>query len=332
MTKKSFDNDNLSDNSLKELSQTPENVAKHAKGIAGDALHEPIPNYIKASNETVYSGANNTWIVLGRDRPSSKLSGYGGRGHTQAGSIDIVVGRMGSKPQSGVFVDPNFEIDAARIYISQKTDVDKNFKLANGRVGPAEAKSAIALKADGIRIIGREGIKLVTGTDPKNSQGGSIDTTFGIDLIAGNLGGPKNGRVLQIQTTVDRQKNELRNPLTGEINEGMQPIPKGISLSFAIDQLTDHVDKLSGLMSAFLKSQMEYNAILGTHFHISPFFGMPTAPSETAASSAIETNMALMEDCIIGIQKFKTNLVLYKNGHLRPHGKFYINSSYHNLN
>ena len=325
MTKKSFDTDGLDDKALSEISQTPEHVAKHAKGVAGDSLLEAVPNFLKTNGETVYTGQNNTWIVLGRDRPSSRLSGYGGKGHTQAGTIDIVVGRMGPKPQADVYVDPNFEIDAARIYISQKTDVDKNFRLANGRIGPAEAKSAIALKADGIRIIAREGIKLVTGTDPKNSQGGTVDTTFGIDLIAGNLGDPKNDRVLQIYTTPEQQKLELQTL-------GMQPIPKGINLSFALDQLTDHVDKMSGLVSAFLKKQMEYNAVLGTHFHISPFFGMPTTPSETAASSAIETNLALMQDCIIGIQKFKANLIMYKNTHLRPHGKYYINSSYHNLN
>lgn len=325
MTKRSFDVENLDPKITSELSNAPDNVSKHAKGIAGDALLEPIPHFNKANSETVYSGANNTWIVLGRDRPNSKLSGYGGKGHTQAGSIDIVVGRMGAKPQSSVYVDPDFLNDAARIYISQKTDVDKNFKLANGKIGPAEAKSAIALKADVLRFIAREGIKLVTGTDPKNSQGGLVDTTFGIDLIAGNMGDPKNDKVLQVIPDSKQQQLEL-------LTDGLQPMAKGVNLSFALDQLTTYVDNLSGLMSAFLKSQMEFNSVLGTHFHISPFFGMPTTPSETAASAAINANIALMQDCMIGIQKFKANLVIYKNLHLRPHGKFYINSSFHHLN
>lgn len=321
--KKTFDIDGLDDNSKKEQSKTPENLAKHARGIVGDALLEPVPFYIKANNEKIIQGANNTWIVLGRDRPSSRLSGYGGKGHTQAGSIDIVVGRMGAKPKSDVYVDSNFEIDAARIYISQKTDVDKNFNLANGKIGPAEGKSAVALKADGIRIIAREGIKLVTGTDPKNSQGGTVDTTFGIDLIAGN--GFGKDRVVNLVYEQSKQRDEIKKG-------GLEPIPKGVCLSFALDQLTDHVDRLSGLLSAYLKSQMEYNAVLGTHFHISPFFGIPTPPSETAASKAIETNMALMQDVVIGIQKFKANLINYKNSHLRPHGMYYINSRYHSLN
>lgn len=321
--KKTFDTDGFDEKTKSQQKNIPENIAKHAKGVVGDALLEPVPNFIRADNEKVIQGSNNTFIVLGRDRPSSRLSGYGGKGHTQAGSIDIVVGRMGAAVKSGISVDPNFEIDAARIHISQKTDVDKNFKLANGKMGPADGKSAIALKADGIRIIGREGIKIVTGVDGKNSQGGTVDTTFGIDLIAGNAFG--KDRVINLLVEPESQKREIKKG-------GLEPIPKGVSLSFALDQLTDHMDRLSGLLSAYLKAQMEYNAVLGTHFHISPFFGMPTTPSETAASSAIETNMNLMQDVVIGLQKFKANLVNYKNSHLRPHGAYYINSRYHNLN
>lgn len=54
-----------------------------------------------------------------------------GKGIHKHGSIDIVAGRMASKPKEDVFVDPNFGVDAARINISQKTDVDKNFSLPN---------------------------------------------------------------------------------------------------------------------------------------------------------------------------------------------------------
>ena len=41
---------------------------------------------------------------------------------------------------------------------------------------------------------------------------------------------------------------------------------KGVSLAFALDQLLDKVDQLSGIMSAFLKSQMEFNAICRNTF------------------------------------------------------------------
>ena len=82
----------------------------------------------------------------------------------------------------------NFGADAARIYISQLTNVDTNFGISEGKTGLLKARSAVAIKADGVRIVAREGIKLVTQTDVVNSQGGlsPINDIYGIDLIAMN--------------------------------------------------------------------------------------------------------------------------------------------------
>ena len=140
-------------------------------GVNGNGMLEPGPKYIQSPCENVTQHGN-SWIVLGRDRPASRASGYAGQGHTQASSIDIVVGRGAPVPDHDVNVDPSFSNDAARIYISQKTDIDDNFALrgANRSV----AKSGIGIKADAIRIIGRQGIKLTTST------------RSGIEIMAGN--------------------------------------------------------------------------------------------------------------------------------------------------
>jgi hypothetical protein len=153
-------------------------------GLNGSAMIEPVPAYDVAECETVLSGQNNSWIVLGRDRPYSKASGYGGSGGTQCGMIDLVVGR---RPlDSKTITNPNFISDAARIYISQRTDIDNNMQLASGRVGQSISRSAIGMKADDIRIVARRGIKIVTGVDRKNSRDERNRTILGIDLIAGN--------------------------------------------------------------------------------------------------------------------------------------------------
>ncbi|MEK6878598.1 MAG: hypothetical protein AABY22_03270, partial [Nanoarchaeota archaeon] len=127
---------NISDNQILErLARMDPDQRIHAQGIGGDPLYEPVPQYIKTHSENILENGHNAWIVLGRDRPSNRLSGYGGRGDTQAASIDIVVGRMSNNAsafsQNGkrIWVDPDFENDAARIYVSQKTDIDENFKL-----------------------------------------------------------------------------------------------------------------------------------------------------------------------------------------------------------
>ena len=141
------------------------------KGVAGSRTTEPIPRLSQANCENIMESGTNASIVIGKDRPGSKLSGYGGRGDAGAGTIDIVAGRMSHNPAEVnaknelIQANPDFKIDASRIYISQKTDVDDNFDLAEGKIGNSKARSAIAIKSDAIRLIAREGIKLVTGTD-----------------------------------------------------------------------------------------------------------------------------------------------------------------------
>ena len=60
---------------------------------------EPTAKYIRAAGEKVLQHGNLS-IVLGRDRPGARNSGYGGRGHTGAGTIDMVAGRQCSPVES----------------------------------------------------------------------------------------------------------------------------------------------------------------------------------------------------------------------------------------
>jgi len=172
-------------------------------------FHTPHPgphaNFKGAPNERIIQNEG-SFIVLGTDRPTSTASGYGAMGSDKANSIDLVVGRMsnareGEGPpglEDGTAeVDNSPHADAARILISQLTDVDKNFGLAAGNTGPSKSRASIALKADTVRVIGREGVNIVTGealdvegyglTGETNSMGGRIVTRAPqINLIAGN--------------------------------------------------------------------------------------------------------------------------------------------------
>ena len=130
-------------------------------------IDEVGPQYKNAPNEKIIS-KNGAFVVLGTDRPSSMASGYGARGSSRAATIDLVVGRMssargGEGPSQGTFVDNSFAADAARVYISQQTDIDTNFGIVEGYIGNPKGRSAIGLKADGVRVFGREGVQIVTG-------------------------------------------------------------------------------------------------------------------------------------------------------------------------
>lgn len=280
-------------------------------GFGNTHLPEFVPKYNKSPIEKVIDN-NNAFIVFGKDRPSGLNTGYGGNGHTQAAAIDIVVGRYssiqyGAGTANGANtiqpVDSNYVHDAARIYISQKTDVDINFGLASGKVGNAKGRSAIALKADGIRIIAREGVKIVSsGTDKNNSQGGDSTATVGVDLIAGN------------PTDAELEPMVLGNKLVNFLNTGV----------------ISNIQELSDIFYKFMIQQIKYNVAIASHNHISPFFAIPNSPSPLLISETVTQIMSDF-DTIANLLKTKINSETQKieMTHLSTN---HICSNYHHLN
>ena len=297
----------LGDSLLKKIENAAPKERIFIEGMNGNKKLEPTPNYNKSDCEIIAAeGENNAQIVMGRDRPSSKFSGYGGRGDTHCGSIDIVAGRMGNEARSEdsqgnkVYVDPHFTKDAARIYISQKTDIDKNFNLAEGVVGMSETRSGIAIKADGVRIIVREGIKLVTQVDKLNSLGGKVLAIKGIDLIAGND------------------------------SSDLQPLVKGQNLLELLRYMVDDIRKLTGMVNSLTTASLKMNSVLALHTHIGA--AGPVAPS-------IELGIAVVADSvgktIVDFQSQVSSTINSITGemdYLKAGGSKFIISKYNNTN
>ena len=277
----------------------------HGGGIYQDRILEAHPHYNAGSSEAVTEGENNNFIILGRDRPRGLKSGYGGKGDTHSGKIDIVVGMQGinvkeeAKDGQRLYTDPDPILDAARIYISQKTDVDDNFHLKDGKVGNLKTRSAIAIKADGVRVIGREGIKLVTGTDKYNSQGVEISSVSGIDLIAGN------------------------------IDSEIEPIPKGKKLAAALEDLTKMVENLNDIVTNLSTNQGKLIQDLMNHTHVSPVG--PTTPSPDFIVSG-PLRLIDYAKVVAELGQHKANCATHKINFYKPSGKRYINSRYNNTN
>lgn len=146
-----------------------------------------VPLNTTANENVLSSNDGRAQIVLGGDRDKGPESGYAGKGLQDSSAIDIVCGRTKTLTKSSEIIstNPDFFTDAVRIYASEKCNVDEYFGIVDGSIGNKKSSSAIALKADDIRIIGIEGIKLVTGANPTNSNGGEIGIV-GIELLAGN--------------------------------------------------------------------------------------------------------------------------------------------------
>ena len=150
-------------------------------------------------------GNHNSFIVLGRDRNGDFKTGSGGKGDLKCGMIDLVVGRAQSimannKKENkencleGVEkVGPMFHSDAARIYITQKAlNIDQYFGLKRSGGKTSINKSAVAMKADHIRIIGREKVRIYCG----RANWGGFDPSVG---ETNSLGQRLSGQVIELQ-------------------------------------------------------------------------------------------------------------------------------------
>lgn len=230
---------------MNQQGETQNNTPAYS-GLFNNAVIEPKRNFIAAANNMLLTDSTqNAAIVIGSDRPSSIASGYGGMGAQGANTIDIVVGRMASNPhlQDGAGVQNSFSGDAARIYISQMTDIDLNFGIEEGFTGPIVGRSAIGVKADAVRIIGREGVKIVTGKSyafkghgmfgEQNARGGKIHQPAPpIELIAGNV------------------KEEASLFGFGPKKRHLQGVAKGENVRDAFRDLADVIDDIQGALSA----------------------------------------------------------------------------------
>ena len=242
-----------------------EKVQRGISGVFGTMRLQAMVNRINCESENIVGRGpdNNAFIVIGNDRPKTKSTGYGGFGHTQCDSIDLVAGLGGFSPEQSdgdgnmSFTNPNFLLDSARIYISQKTDVDKNFEvgLEEGMQIRSKAKSAVALKADNIRLVARESLILTTGQDAFNSQGGQIQQWSGIHLMANND------------------------------EEGLQPIPVGNNLAKALNNLAVHLEALAKIFHGYLKYQMKFNQSVSQHTHMESFYAKKTQKSRSLLAS-----------------------------------------------
>tara|TARA_R110002020_G_scaffold130148_1_gene291263 strand:- start:15633 stop:16628 length:996 start_codon:yes stop_codon:yes gene_type:complete len=282
-------------------------------GLAHTQVQRPIVNYIDAPNQLTVN-TDNASIVLGSDRPSTLVTGKGAVGAQNAATIDMVVGRMssaneGSGPEDGAFVNPSFGSDAARIYISQLTDVDLNFGIADGNLGSVTNRSAVALKADSVRIIGRSGgVKIVTGRSPAfkgmgnegetNSLGGSVPVAPPIELIAGNNDGSFS----------------VPAPLAGIGGEDikyLQGVARGGNTRDALKDLGNIVEELIGAIYNLSLIQKQFNNVLG----VTPIY------PHAAAAPVVSQMLGIYQNAL---WQTRINKIMWEVNHLETFGYKYI--------
>tara|TARA_R100000008_G_C3553627_1_gene151910 strand:- start:44 stop:1084 length:1041 start_codon:yes stop_codon:yes gene_type:complete len=324
LKKKATDQSGMSKERKKTLDKlTPkEKAEKKITGVFGTKRAQAMIKREDVESEKIVGRGpdNNAFIVIGNDRTGKPHTGYGGKGHTQSDAIDLVAGMSGPNPKevdgkgNEVKTNPNFFIDAARIYISQKTDVDKNFGIGEfGKTqknvdkdskdaGKYGGKSAVVAKADNIRIIGRESIRLVTGTDGKNSQGGDVLTKSGIEIISMNK------------------------------TESLQPMVLGDNLLKCFERILQQISAIAKTTHGYTKYQMKMNKALADHIHNSPFFALPTSTSVQAQAGNVKAQLETSMKTELSILKQLTNMQGIRANYLVNSGDNFVLSELNKVN
>ena len=246
------------------------NTVGAGQGIMGSGVPRSRIWYNRQNQDFIVGDAASAPIVMYQDRPVDNISGYGGKGGNKAQTIDIVVGRMSSARDgegppattqvseddtAGItygysigdpvaVVENSFAGDAARIYISQMTDVDKNFGIAEGMIGASVARSTVAIKADGVRIIGREGVKIVSGRSHAFS---------GIGMSGERLS--TGGTIKQPAPPIEL--------IAGNNDAYLQGVAKGENVRDAFRDMGERLEELYGVVFMLALTQIQYNAVMG---------------------------------------------------------------------
>lgn len=126
--------------------------------MSRDMVYEDVPRLIRREGDTLVAGANNSAVLLGRDRSGGVDSGYGsidsdgsGKG---AGSIHLTVGRSSE--------DLSVMNDRGTVYLSAKTDPDA--VAGTESIGEKrKAVSGIVMRADCMRLSSRTDFKVSVG-------------------------------------------------------------------------------------------------------------------------------------------------------------------------
>ena len=327
----------IQDQSKAKNQEDIKNKKKSGKrqGIAQKPIDEAIPTFEKAQTEKAIVGENNSFVILVRDRPGNLYSGYGGRGATQAGRIDLIAGVASSyrhkdgtytPPNEDTIVNPNFAIDAARIYISQKADIDRYLGLAPVPMQSPAGRSAVGIKADAVRIHARNDIKIVTGrarfegtgkAGEKLSNGGKNEVVGTISLIAGNYTDEEERSFFDVMRPFGRATDSRRK---------LQPIPKGDNLSECLEDIVKALQELSALVGDNTSMIQKMDINLAAHTHVTPVG--PTVPISTYTPITAFIQ-AKSTTSISSRQLFNKNLEAIKFNYLNENfGSDYINSRY----
>ena len=191
-------------------------------------------------------GPSGARIVLTKDNCGSRGTGYGGSGGTMCEAIDIVAGSLtceGRLMNSKTLSRGNFISDGARIYLTERGNIQKYFGLRQGSSDvsmSSQGKSAIAMKSDHTIVMGRERVRVLVGL--ANAEGG--------------------------ERMANQQKPSApKIELARANSEDSQPGVLGDALVDYLKKIRNEIRDLRQIHMDLEKKVMEYTIAMATHTH-----------------------------------------------------------------
>ena len=254
-------------------------------GINGERYPRITPMPFRKAREEILTDHYGAVITIGADDEYSQLGG-------RCTEIDMITGPLSSvtaaatNPNSYAIKSPDY--DAARIRISETTNIDKVANIVEGS-GNSEARSGVLLMADAIRIKSKENIKLVTSAyGDYNSKSSKVICPNPIELISGND------------------------------DSDMQPIVKGDNLVKALDNMNERIDKLYSIFQTLAIEHIQLLTVLTTHIHVG--ITGPVAPSIELAPFTIKNINAWAQAGLIEPITNRVNTIINEFNSLTPMG------------
>lgn len=238
----------------------------------------------------------NSLIILGKDRNGDFATGFGGTKNKPAShAIDLVVGLSSSHRKfkkafgKDTEVGKNFFTDAARVYISQRTDLNRYFGVTEGESyasDSSEGCSGVGIKADMVLLNGRRNIKIRAGG------------AHGNDLPRG---GEKMAHGEDIPSKFPRIELVIANMPVEPAVLGDKLLALLTSQSEAIQNLKSEVVQLNTDL-ALLRMQ------LALHVHGDPLTALTLPSPDQAVAASIAAPKAI-NNVVVGIyDKFKEKI------------------------
>lgn len=269
------------------------------------------PEYIKAPGEVVYSSEANNVIILGNAPTNSPdmIKALNGSTITLAAGLGTAIKNNQVPTTSKVGLSPEYYYDSAVISISEQTNIDTNF----GYIPDPKYSncSAIALKADAIRLFSRGNIKIVTGIDQKDKPIQDINAPnhpkrdySGISLIA----------------NMDERS--------------AQPMIKGDYLVEFLSNILLEIEKIYGIINLFAVYQNSINDVIKSHTHLSDFTGTPLVRETDPVLGLIKLSQKDIEKTAVN-DTFTTripNIQNLRTNYLTDSGAKCIKSSFNKTN